>query len=62
GVVVTETIFNIPGVGRSIVDAVSARDYPVVQGVISFIACIYVSVNLAVDSLYPSFDPRVAAE
>ena len=61
GVVVTETIFNIPGVGSLIVDAVLARDYPVVQGCLLFTAAIYVLVNLVVDLCYPLFDPRVSA-
>ena len=59
GVVVTETIFNIPGVGRLIVDAVLARDYPVVQGTILFFSFIYVFVNLAIDLIYVWLDPRI---
>lgn len=62
GIAVIETVFTLPGLGRLLVDGIYARDYPVVQGVILFIACIYVLVNLAVDLLYPLFDPRVAAE
>ncbi|MFN3261109.1 MAG: ABC transporter permease [Pikeienuella sp.] len=58
---VTETVFSIPGLGRHLVDAIYARDYPVVQGCLLFIAGIYVAVNLVVDLLYPLFDPRVAA-
>lgn len=61
GAAVTETVFTLPGLGRLLVDAIFARDYPVVQGVMLFVALIYVMVNLAVDLLYPLFDPRVTA-
>lgn len=61
GVAVIETVFTIPGLGRLLVDAIFARDYPVIQGCLLFIAGIYVLVNLLVDLLYPVFDPRVAA-
>lgn len=59
GVVVTETIFNIAGVGRLIVDSVLARDYPVVQGTILFFSFIYVFVNLLIDLAYVALDPRI---
>jgi peptide/nickel transport system permease protein len=59
GVVVTETIFNINGVGRLIVDSVLARDYPVVQGTILFFSFIYVFVNLLIDMAYVVLDPRI---
>ena len=62
GIAVIETVFTLPGLGRLMVDAIFQRDYPVVQGVMLFIATIYVLVNLAVDLAYPLFDPRVAAE
>lgn len=62
GIAVIETVFTLPGLGRLLVDAIFARDYPVVQGVMLFVAVIYVVVNLVVDLLYPLFDPRVAAE
>ena len=61
GIAVVETVFTLPGLGRLMVDAILARDYPVVQGCLLFTALIYVGVNLAVDLLYPLFDPRVAA-
>lgn len=61
GIAVIETVFTLPGLGRLLVDAIFARDYPVIQGVMLFIALVYVSVNLLVDLLYPVFDPRVAA-
>ena len=61
GIAVIETVFTLPGLGRLMVDAILARDYPVVQGCLLFTATIYVLVNLAVDLLYPLFDPRVTA-
>lgn len=60
GVAVIETVFTIPGLGRLLVDAIFARDYPVIQGCLLFIAAIYILVNLMVDLLYPFFDPRIA--
>jgi peptide/nickel transport system permease protein len=62
GIAVIETVFTLPGLGRLLVDGIFARDYPVVQGCLLFIAIMYVLVNLLVDLLYPVFDPRVAAE
>lgn len=61
GIAVIETVFTLPGLGKLLVDAIFARDYPVVQGVMLFVALVYVLVNLAVDLLYPLFDPRVTA-
>jgi peptide/nickel transport system permease protein len=61
GIAVVETVFTIPGLGRLLVDSIYARDYPVVQGCLLFVAGIYVLVNLFVDLLYPLFDPRVTA-
>jgi peptide/nickel transport system permease protein len=60
GIAITETVFTIPGLGRLLVEAIYARDYPVVQGCILFISVIYIFVNLIVDMLYPMFDPRIA--
>jgi peptide/nickel transport system permease protein len=60
GIAITETVFTIPGLGRLLVEAIYARDYPVVQGCILFISVIYVIVNLIVDMLYPLFDPKIA--
>ncbi len=60
GVVVTETVFAIPGLGRLIVDAILRRDYPVIQGVILVFSFIYVVVNLLVDLSYTLFDPRIS--
>jgi peptide/nickel transport system permease protein len=62
GIAVVETVFTIPGLGRLLVDSIFGRDYPVIQGCLLFIAFIYVLVNLAVDLLYPLFDPRVTAQ
>jgi peptide/nickel transport system permease protein len=59
GVVVTESVFNLPGVGRLTVDAVLARDYPVIQAMILLTSLIYVSVNLLVDVAYTLLDPRI---
>jgi peptide/nickel transport system permease protein len=59
GVVVTETVFNIPGIGRLVVDAIAKRDYPVIQGVILILSGVYVLVNLAIDLSYILLDPRV---
>jgi peptide/nickel transport system permease protein len=62
GVAVIETVFTIPGLGRLLVDSIFARDYPVIQGCLLFIAGIYVLVNLVIDLMYPLFDPRVTAQ
>lgn len=62
GIAVVETVFTIPGLGRLLVDAIFARDYPVIQASLLFIALIYVLVNLVVDMCYPIFDPRVTSE
>ena len=59
GVVITETVFNIPGIGRLVVDAIQRRDYPIIQGVIMVFSGIYVLVNLLVDLSYTFFDPRI---
>ena len=59
GVVITETVFNIPGVGRLVVDAVLARDYPIIQGVILLFSGIYVLINLGIDIAYVLLDPRI---
>ncbi len=59
GAILTETIFNLSGVGKTLFDAIEARDYPVVQGFTLFIAFVFVLVNLLVDILYTYLDPRV---
>lgn len=59
GVVVTETVFAIPGLGSLTVDAVLNRDFPVIQGVVLFFSAVYVLLNLAIDLSYALFDPRI---
>ncbi|WP_417768074.1 ABC transporter permease, partial [Stappia sp.] len=59
GVVVTESVFNIPGIGRLTVDAILARDYPVIQGMILLTSGLYVFINLLIDLSYTLFDPRI---
>lgn len=59
GVVVTESVFNIPGLGRLVLDAVLARDYPIIQGLILFFSFIYIIINLLIDLSYTLFDPRI---
>ncbi len=59
GLIVTETVFNLPGVARFLVEAILWRDYPVVQNLVMFIAIVVVLTNLAVDVLYVRLDPRV---
>lgn len=59
GVVITETVFSIPGLGRLVVDAILQRDYPIIQGATLFFSCIYLLINLLVDIAYVFLDPRV---
>lgn len=59
GVVVTETVFAIPGLGQLTVDAVLARDYPLIQGLTLFFSFVYVAVNLLIDLSYVLLDPRI---
>ena len=59
GVVITETVFNIPGLGRLTVDAILKRDYPIIQGLIILFASVKVLVNLMIDISYAFFDPRI---
>ncbi len=59
GVVVTETVFAIPGVGRLVVDSVQRHDYPVIQSVLLISAAVYVLINLLIDLSYRLFDPRI---
>jgi peptide/nickel transport system permease protein len=59
GVVVTESVYAIPGLGRLTVDAVLARDYPTVQAVILLFSAVYVLINLLVDLTYTFLDPRI---
>lgn len=61
GVVVTESVYAIPGLGRLVVDAIMRRDYPVIQGTILLFSAIYVFINLAIDISYTMLDPRIRA-
>ncbi len=59
GLIVTETVFNIPGVARFLVEAIRWRDYPMVQNLVMFIAVVVVTINFTVDMLYAALDPRI---
>jgi peptide/nickel transport system permease protein len=59
GAIVTESVYNIPGLGRLVVDAVLARDFPIIQAVILVFSVAYVVVNLVIDLAYTLFDPRI---
>jgi peptide/nickel transport system permease protein len=59
GVVVTESVFNIPGLGRLVVDAILKRDYPIIQGLILFFSFLYIMLNLIIDIAYTLLDPRI---
>jgi peptide/nickel transport system permease protein len=59
GLIVTETVFNIPGVARFLVEAIRSRDYPIVQNLVMLIAIVVVVVNFIVDMLYAALDPRI---
>jgi peptide/nickel transport system permease protein len=59
GAAITETIFSWPGIGRLAIQSVSARDYPLIQGIVLVAAVIFVTLNLVVDLFYAYLDPRV---
>jgi len=59
GAVVVESVFVMPGLGNLVVQSISRRDYPVIEGVVLFVAVVYVLVNLLVDLLYAVIDPRI---
>jgi len=59
GVVVTESVYNIPGLGRLVLDAVLKRDYPIIQGLILLFSFVYILINLIIDLAYTLFDPRI---
>jgi peptide/nickel transport system permease protein len=59
GLIVTETVFNIPGIARFLVEAIRWRDYPIVQNLVMFIAVVAVSMNFLIDLLYAVLDPRI---
>jgi peptide/nickel transport system permease protein len=62
GAVLTETVFTWPGIGRLLVNAINARDYPVVQGSVLVIAISFILINIAVDVVYGLIDPRIRYE
>jgi peptide/nickel transport system permease protein len=62
GLIVTETVFNIPGIARFLVEAIRWRDYPIVQNLVMFIAVTVVTINFLVDMAYLALDPRIAYE
>ncbi|WP_366556415.1 ABC transporter permease [Aquibaculum sediminis] len=59
GVVITETVYNIPGLGRLVVDAILKRDYPIIQALILLFSLVYILINLLVDIIYTLLDPRI---
>jgi len=59
GLIVTETVFNIPGVARFLVEAIRWRDYPMVQNLVMFIAIVVVTINFIIDMMYAALDPRI---
>lgn len=59
GLVVTEQVFAIPGVGQLVINAVLRRDYPVIQGVVLYIVTLYIAINIGLDVLYAAVDPRI---
>jgi peptide/nickel transport system permease protein len=59
GAIITEQVFSWPGVGRLTIEAITNRDYPLVQATVLFLAVVFVVVNLVVDVLYAFLDPRV---
>ncbi|HBY96277.1 MAG: ABC transporter permease [Ardenticatenaceae bacterium] len=62
GAVTTEVVFNLPGIGRMMIQSIARRDYPVIQGVVLTVAVVYVLVNLATDIAYVFVDPRLRRE
>jgi peptide/nickel transport system permease protein len=62
GAIIIEIVFNVPGIGRLLINSIARRDYPIIQGVILITAMIYIVSNLVVDLLYGVLDPRVTYE
>jgi ABC-type dipeptide/oligopeptide/nickel transport system permease component len=60
GTVIVETVFGLPGAGKLLVDAIAARDYPVVQSETLIFAALVIAVNLATDLVYTFLDPRIS--
>jgi peptide/nickel transport system permease protein len=59
GLIVTETVFNIPGIARFLVEAIKWRDYPIVQNLVMFVALVALTINFIIDLLYAVLDPRI---
>ena len=59
GQIILEQIFNLPGIGKLFIQSVGARDYPVIQGIVMFVALVVLSANLVVDIMYAWLDPRI---
>ena len=59
GAIAIEMVFNLPGIGRLLMNAVLRRDYPLIQGIVLFIAGVYIIINLIVDLIYVYIDPRI---
>lgn len=59
GAVVTEQVFSWPGIGKLTIDAITNRDYQIVQGVVLLVGAIFIGINLLVDLLYAWLDPRI---
>ncbi len=59
GAIAIEMVFNLPGIGRLLMNAVLRRDYPLIQGIVLFIAAAYIVINLLVDLIYVYIDPRI---
>jgi len=62
GAVITETVFNWPGLGQRLINALNARDWPLMQGIVVFIAISFVTLNIVVDAVYQYLDPQVSGE
>ncbi len=62
GAIITETVFNIPGIGRAVFDAVRQQEGAVVVGIVTFLVLVYIVCNLLVDLLYGVLDPRIRYE
>jgi ABC-type dipeptide/oligopeptide/nickel transport system permease component len=62
GAILTETVFSWPGIGRLLITAISYRDYPMVQGIVFFVAFAFILINILIDLLYAYLDPRIRYE
>jgi peptide/nickel transport system permease protein len=59
GVVITESVFNIPGLGRLVVDAITQRDFPIIRAMLLIFSGVYLLINLIIDIIYTLIDPRI---